>query len=78
MLEIFLCDDEQKALDYYCNLIYSLAHKHSLAVHIHSFNSGEAFCFALEDNETKPDLIYLDILMEGMNGLVRQEFFANW
>lgn len=69
MISIALCDDETKYLDYYEAKINDIALKNKLLVDIIRFKSGEALLFYLEDHPTKFDIIFLDIITGGLNGI---------
>ena len=69
MLKIFLCDDDQKSLGQYARLINEVAKKNKVEILISYFNSGEELLFYLADSPSQADIIYLDILMNKMNGL---------
>lgn len=69
MISIALCDDEVKYLDYYENKITKIANKLNLPFEIIRFKSGESLLFYLEDNPNKFNIIYLDIITDGINGI---------
>ncbi len=69
MLKIFLCDDDQKALAHYARLIKEVAKKNKEEITITYFNSGEELLFYLADSPSQADIIYLDILINKLNGL---------
>ncbi|MFT4006945.1 MAG: LytTR family DNA-binding domain-containing protein [Lacrimispora sp.] len=69
MLTVFLCDDNQEILDQYAQLIEKIAKKNKIEVTISAFNSGEELLFHLADSPNKADIIYLDILMNKLNGM---------
>lgn len=69
MISIALCDDETKYLDFYETKINEIANKHHLLVDIIRFKNGESLLFYLEDNPNKFEIIYLDILIDGMTGI---------
>lgn len=69
MISIALCDDETKYLDYYEEKIKVIAKKNNLLVDIIRFKSGEALLFYLEDHPNKFNIIFLDIITGGINGI---------
>lgn len=73
MLNIYLCDDNPIILERYKKLIYEIADKEHLMIQVVLFNSGEQLLFLLEDKTQYPDIIYLDVLMGGDNGLKTAE-----
>ncbi len=69
MVTIFLCDDNKQMINKYCNLINKFAHKNRIAYTLSTFESGEELLFHLSDSPNQADIIYLDILMETLNGI---------
>ncbi|MDR2359839.1 MAG: LytTR family DNA-binding domain-containing protein [Oscillospiraceae bacterium] len=69
MLTILLCDDNQRAIDKYNMMITRVAEKHKIGVALSVFLSAESLIFHLSDDPNQADIIYLDILMGGQNGL---------
>lgn len=69
MLTIYLCDDNQEILNQYARLLEKIANKNNVEITIFSFNSGEELLFHLSDSPDMADIIYLDILMDKLNGM---------
>lgn len=69
MTNIYLCDDNEVLLNRYKQQITDLTVKHSIEHCITTFTSGEQLLFHLSENPNTADIIYLDILMDKMNGL---------
>lgn len=69
MVTVFICDDDQEALDRYARLINIISKKNKIAVSISSFSSGEGLLFHLSDSPDQADIIYLDVLMGRLNGM---------
>lgn len=69
MLNICLCDDNINDLNYYSNRISELSNKNNYAFKIETFRSGESLIFELEDNFNRFDIIIIDIIMKGINGI---------
>ena len=69
MINIFLCDDNEVYLARYQETINSLAKKYNIPVDIKIFTNGESLLFNIEEDITKPDIIYLDIVMDNINGI---------
>ncbi|WP_313154209.1 LytR/AlgR family response regulator transcription factor [Lacrimispora sp.] len=69
MLTIFMCDDDPEARAQYARLIKKVAKKNKVEITISYFNSGEELLFYLADSPNQADIIYLDILMNNLNGL---------
>ncbi len=69
MISIALCDNEDIYLERYHSKLESLAKKLNINLDIIRFSSGESLLFYLEDHPNKFQLIYLDIVMGGINGI---------
>lgn len=69
MLNIYLCDDNRVILDKYKNLLEEAAEPYHILMNVHTFTSGEQLLFHMEANPGEGDIIYLDIQMEGKDGL---------
>lgn len=66
MLHIAVCDDKQNEREALAEALYSLLPDKP---EITEFRSGEALAFELEENPSRFGLIFLDVLMGGMNGI---------
>lgn len=69
MLNICLCDDDTKVLDYYSSKIEELLNKNNYGFKIEAFKSGESLVFELEENPNRFNIIIIDILMKNINGI---------
>lgn len=69
MITIYLCDDNEILLRTYKNKISDIANENRILVSIKTFISGEQLLFHLEDKTDGPDIIYMDIMMGGLNGI---------
>jgi len=69
VISIALCDDEVKFLDFYENKIVEISKKLNIHFEIIRFNNGESLLFYLEDNPNKFQIIFLDIITGGINGI---------
>ncbi|QOV19871.1 response regulator transcription factor [Blautia liquoris] len=69
MLNIALCDDDRKAVSRYAGLIRQIAAKHQIPIEISYFDSGESLFQQYREKMEDLDIVYLDILMGGMNGM---------
>ena len=67
-LNIAICDDEKYYRNYVENVVKEYLVKEDVLFLIELFVNGEAFC-EKEDNIQKFDIIFLDIEMDGMNGM---------
>ncbi|OYO76323.1 LytTR family two component transcriptional regulator [Lachnotalea glycerini] len=69
MVNVFLCDDDDKALDKYRNLLQEIAEKHHESTFFSMFRSGEELLFYLSESPNSCDILYLDILLKTINGI---------
>lgn len=69
MLHICLCDDDEKYLYYYENLLNILAKENNYSYTIDKFSSGESLIFNIEHTPNKYNIIIIDILMKNINGI---------
>lgn len=69
MLNICLCDDDINILNYYSNRIRNLSNLNNYVFKIESFRSGESLIFELGDDFNRFDIIIIDIIMKGINGI---------
>lgn len=67
-LNIAICDDEKYYRNYIENVVKGYLVKEDVRFQIELFVNGEAFC-EKEENIQKFDIIFLDIEMDGMNGM---------
>src|SRR5690554_523612 len=69
MISIAICDNEQIFLNQYHKKLKIVAKKLNIDLDIHQFSSGESLLFHLEDYPNHFQIIYLDIVMDGLNGI---------
>lgn len=69
MKTIFLCDDNSEAVERYSDLIKRIAKKNQIEISLFAFYSGKSLLFHIPDIPDLPDIIYLDILMDNLNGV---------
>lgn len=69
MISIALCDNEDVFLDLYQSKLELISQKFNIHLDITRFSSGESLLFYLADNLNKFQIIYLDIMMNGINGV---------
>lgn len=69
MICVYLCDDNPVILDKYQTIIKKIAKKNEIPVSVKCFSSGEQLLFNFEEDPNQADLIYLDILMDHMDGI---------
>ena len=68
MLQIAVCDDEQFYRDKILTLLKSYCKKHDLESSVQTYCSGEEF-LEQKENRVKYDIIFMDIDMEGLDGI---------
>ena len=69
MITIFLCDDNNETVESYSNLIKRIAKNKQIEICLSEFYSGKSLLFYMSDTPNLPDIIYLDILMDSLNGI---------
>lgn len=69
MITIFLCDDNSETVERYSNLIKQTARREQIDISISAFYNGRSLLFHMSDTPDLPDIIYLDILMDDLNGV---------
>lgn len=69
MINVYLCDDNTIILEKYKSLLLQIAKEYEIAINLLTFTSGEQILFRLENAIDEADIIYLDILMGGQDGL---------
>lgn len=69
MLKIALCDDNHNSIEQYAQLLLRVAEKNQIKMELSYFDSGESLLFHYSDVPEQVDIIYLDILMNKMDGL---------
>lgn len=68
-MNIVLCDDMPDQVEKYSQMINSCAQRHGIPVSLRSYTSGDSLLFHAEDRNCNIDLIYLDIHMQGTDGM---------
>lgn len=69
MITIFLCDDNEILLARYQSKLLTFAEQHGEEVSFSLFSSGESLLFQLSENPNEADIIFLDVLMDHLNGI---------
>ena len=68
-MRIALCDDNEQDLNYYSDLICTLAKEKNIAIEVVRFETGEQALFHISNNEKPIDILLLDVHMPGINGI---------
>ena len=66
---IAICDDEEIFRTYFRNLLVRDSFARSQDIRVEEYDCGEALLAAWEDGTARPDIIFLDIRMPGLDGL---------
>lgn len=69
MLKIGLCDDHPIFLKELSDLLRQISSNHHIALEIISFESGESLLDFCQKHHDYFDILFLDILMQGINGI---------
>ena len=69
VLAVFLCDDDEEAIAVYGGRVAEVAGRYGLQVNISGFPGGKDLLFRLSDSPNEADIIFLDIMMDSLNGL---------
>jgi DNA-binding LytR/AlgR family response regulator len=71
MLKIAICDDEKIDRKMIHTLTAQYISEYHMDADIHEFEAADGLLDALKDGsgEERPDIIFLDIFMSGMNGI---------
>lgn len=70
MIYIFLCDDNEILLSKYADQMNGISRKYEIPILLKTFSSGEELILhQSDDNESEPDILFIDILMGGINGI---------
>lgn len=67
MIYVCICENSIMASRKYREMLMKISRKHNLEINIKSFQSGEALLHVV--NKYMIDIIYMDIYLEGMNGI---------
>lgn len=69
MTTVFLCDDNRQTIKKYSDWMRRTAEQHQIDLSLSVFHSGESLLFHLCDFPDIPDILYLDVLMDKLNGI---------
>ena len=69
MLTIYLCDDDQVIASKYKSKISDILIKNNTKNTIHTFKSGDDLIRFHLNQQSSPDILFLDIEMDNMNGI---------
>jgi DNA-binding LytR/AlgR family response regulator len=69
MYKVVLCEDEEFFSNEQERICREIFERHGIEYHINVFPNGKAFFSAFPKHENLFDLILLDIVMDGMNGI---------
>ena len=77
MINIYLCDDSEDVLQKGRKLIQNYSMQHGLNVTLSTFKRAEDMLFQMEDRRDIPDIIFLDIFMDKINGMETAKILRN-
>lgn len=69
MLKIVLCDDNSSSTQKYAQIISQIAKKNHHDIVISYIENGESLLFHYAESPKQIDILYLDIIMDKMNGI---------
>lgn len=69
MFKLGICEDHLQSLETLSTLITEIGFKNNLQIKIHSFRSGEELLSFYHHHPKYFDILLLDILMDGINGI---------
>ena len=78
MLTIAVCDDEEQVLDELSEMIETIGRRHKIPVEVELFSEGKSLFQYMKVNQTKFDLIFLDIEMDDLNGIDTAKEIRKW
>lgn len=78
MLNVCLCDNDNNILNYYSKKLVKLLNKNYFSFKLETFICGESLIFELEDNPNKFDIIIIDIVMKGIDGIETSKILRNY
>lgn len=78
MLNICLCDNDKNVLNYYFKKVTNLLNDNYFTFKLDTFTSGESLIFKLEDDPNKFDIIIIDIIMKGIDGIETSKILRNY
>lgn len=67
-MKVYICDDKRDDLKKYEKQIRDICGKHGIQLELMLYESGKKMLFDIEDDVRQPDVIYLDIHLEGEDG----------
>lgn len=68
-MQIYICDDDALDTARLCRMVKKYAQNFGCAPAIKAFSGSEQLLSALESGAPKPDLLFLDVYMSGMDGV---------
>lgn len=69
MIRISICDDDALVVKNLKDILEKIAIEKSINMNIDTFYDGKSFLATIEENNTSFDIVFLDIKMEGIDGL---------
>ena len=69
MLAVSICDDDKDTVTRCVGLVESYSQKHNIEVAVSVYESGEQLLFDMLDDPNDTDVIIMDVIMEGKDGI---------
>lgn len=69
IVKIALCDDHHESILLYSEWLTKLCKKHRIQASVSYFSSGESLFSHLTETPERVDILFMDILMGGINGM---------
>lgn len=69
MLQVVICDDNEEFLKDISDKIHQISISNNLSVNITTYASGKSMLFDLEECIESIDILFIDVLMDGMTGI---------
>ncbi|MGL5348584.1 MAG: LytR/AlgR family response regulator transcription factor [Peptostreptococcaceae bacterium] len=76
-MNVALCDDDKMFIEDLRNILLKVCVQENISFNIDSFSCGEELIQYIDNSSTKYDLIFLDIIMDKLNGIETAKYIRN-